>query len=210
MRSIATRQLMSFSCPLARRQWSRSHTTCERANRWRLGSSAMMARIRLHLLLAEQPSAVAHRLRRHGCRPPGRARRVARSRLAAVPGQEPLEVRRHPTAGVRTGPQILGQPSARVDPPPFERVEQAEQRGAQFAAPLRPRAVVVLAPHHRAAQRTLGLIVVHRQVGVLDEQRQAIPVVAQATQHLRARRRQLRLLRQFALPPLLHRLHTRP
>ena len=46
IRSIATRQLMSFSCPLARRQWSRSHTTCERANRWRLESSAMMVRIR--------------------------------------------------------------------------------------------------------------------------------------------------------------------
>ena len=33
----------------------------------------------LQFLLAEQPSAVAHRLRRHGCRPPGRARRAARA-----------------------------------------------------------------------------------------------------------------------------------
>ena len=33
----------------------------------------------LQFLLAEQPSAVAHRLRRHGCRPPWRARRAARA-----------------------------------------------------------------------------------------------------------------------------------
>ena len=164
----------------------------------------------LHLRFAEQPSAVAQRLRRHVRDHPGGRAAGQQARLAAVPGQEPLVVLRHPTAGACTGAQILGQPGTRVDLPPFQRMEQAEQRRAQLSAPPRPRAVVVLAPHHRAAQRALGLVVVHRQVGVLHEPRQPLPVVAQALQHLRARRRQLRLLHQFAFPPLLHRTHAPP
>ena len=51
-------------------------------------------------------------------------------------------------------------------------VEQAEQCGGQLTAPERPRTVVVLAPDNRAAQRPLGLVVVHRDSGVLDEQDQ--------------------------------------
>ena len=45
MRSIATRQLMSFSWPLARRQSSLAHTSRDSAARERLGSAAMSARI---------------------------------------------------------------------------------------------------------------------------------------------------------------------
>ena len=66
----------------------------------------MMVRIAA-FLLAEQPSAVATASGGTAVDHLG-GRGARHARLAAVPGQEPLEVLRHPTAGVRTGVQILG------------------------------------------------------------------------------------------------------
>ena len=111
----------------------------------------------LQLLRAELAPAVTHR---------GQAARRSGSggeALSGCPAARFQGKKRSASAGTlpreRTGGRVLDQPGTRVDVPQPERPEQAEQRRRQRPTPQRPRAVVVLASHHRAAQGTLGRVV---------------------------------------------------
>ena len=95
-------------------------------------------------------------------------------------------------SGLGTRFQVGGQPQSRVQAPQAQRLEQREHHRRQSAAPERPATVVVLSTHHRPAFRSLCRVVVHGHLGVLDEDRQAGPVVAQALQDLLPRRVQVR------------------
>ena len=94
--------------------------------------------------------------------------------------------------GLRPGHTLPGRRSttvqSRVQAPQAQRLGQREHHRRQSAAPDRPATGVVLPTHHRPAFRSLRRVVVHRHLGVLDEDRQAGPVVAQALQDLLPRR----------------------
>lgn len=97
------------------------------------------------------------------------------------PGQE---VRQHAwrlSAGIGAGVEISGEPGTRIDPPQRQGLQDGEQRRGELRAPQATRAVVILTPDDRRADRLL--VIVHRHLGVRDKDRQPRPMAKQAGEH---------------------------
>jgi len=71
-----------------------------------------------------------------------------------------------------------------IDMPQSKRLEYGKQHGGQLGAPDTAGAIVVLATGDRPPDCLLCRIIVHGDFRMIHENRQALPVICQTTQHL--------------------------
>ena len=106
------------------------------------------------------------------------------SLLGQVPGQVFVHVVRGLSAVFGARLEIVHQELLGVDVVLQKGLEKGEEHGRHRPAPDRSVPVVVLPPHDRVAQTALGFVVVHRNVRVVGEYREPVPVIAQALHDL--------------------------
>jgi hypothetical protein len=161
MRSIVTPHRLR-PCPLARRvqrRCSRSHTTFERGNRWRVRSLAMMERIASGDTTADElggwrrraPSTLGSSRAASGTRPPTAARafRCSVSYVADIREDRGLAV----TARTARSPPSPSPASSLAAGAVHTVCSDAAARGSLHFAPARPRAVDRRLAKRRARRR---------------------------------------------------------
>jgi len=72
----------------------------------------------------------------------------------------------------------------RVEPPQHEWVPHAQHHGGAVRTPYTARAGIMLAPDHGGAQEALRGVLVHGAFRTLDTDREPVPMVVPAAQHV--------------------------
>ena len=86
--------------------------------------------------------------------------------------------------GTGYGEEVRHQPCSPVEVPTLKRGENREHRFRQTPAPLRSGTIVVFASHGRATQQAFATVVVHGDACIVNETKQALPMVPQTFQRL--------------------------
>ena len=89
------------------------------------------------------------------------------------------------------GSQVFLQPMTRAELPEFNGLKQGKHHGGQFRTPDTAGAVVVFAACNGIADRLFRRIIVHGDFRMSHKNDEALPVIAQAGQHLTLCPRQL-------------------